>query len=85
MPGDALLALTGQESLASRRRAGRANFLRALEAVSVDGHRAVVLDIFRSSASPRFVDASITHAVDGAAAALGLPPRERSLRLSKNE
>ena len=85
MPADALLALTGQESLASRRRAGRANFLRALEAVSVGGHRAVVLDIFRSSVSPRFVDASITHAVDGAAAALGLPPRERSLRLSKNE
>mmetsp|Transcript_8017 Transcript_8017/g.21425 ORF Transcript_8017/g.21425 Transcript_8017/m.21425 type:complete len:164 (-) Transcript_8017:271-762(-) len=65
MPNAALLEITDSGSPAWRRRASRATFKRALEAVAV-GERAVVLDILRSAKSDAFTARSITHALDDA-------------------
>jgi len=59
MPNAALLEITGSSSPAWRRRASRAIFKRALEAVAV-GERAVVLDVLRSARSDAFTARSIT-------------------------
>lgn len=84
MPNAALLEITDSGSPAWRRRASRATFKRALEAVAV-GERAVVLDILRSAKSDAFAARSITHALDDATDDLGLGRRPQTLACKPQE
>ena len=84
MPNAALLEITGSRSPAWRRRASRAVFKRALEAVAV-GERAVVLDVLRSAKSDAFTARSITHALDDATIDLGLGRRPQTLAYKPQE